>query len=122
MDMMNGGQLAGGQSGLVYALEPAEDECIDDTPSVKQVAAARFYRNQRLLHDIFNEIVVPDPRHIVTNQRYQQLKKQSQSIEKHHEKQCDELHALEKAYEAKKAKLSDASANFDKEMNKVIEI
>ena len=34
----------------------------EDVFSVKHIAASRFHRNQKLMADIFNDIVVPDLR------------------------------------------------------------
>lgn len=104
----------------LYAIEPAEDDGIDDSLSVRHVAANRFNRNHRLLNEIFNEYTVPDNRSIVTSQRMEQLKKQVTSLELHQEKLKQELVNIEEKYELKKKKILDASTDFQSELDKVI--
>ncbi len=102
-----------------YAIEPAEDEGIDDALTSKHIAAGRFGRNHRLLAEIFSEYVVADSRAIVTTQRMDQLKKQVTSLETHHEKLKNELQVIEEKFEAKKRKILTNSEEFYNELNKV---
>jgi SWI/SNF-related matrix-associated actin-dependent regulator of chromatin subfamily E protein 1 len=102
-----------------YAIEPAEDDGIDDGLTARHLAAIRFNRNHRLINEIFSEYIIPDNRSIVTSQRMEQLKKQVHSLEQHQEKLKQELLLIEEKNEAKKRKILNASADFDKELSKV---
>ena len=102
-----------------YAIEPSEDDGIDDGLSVRNLAAVRFNRNHRLLNEIFSEYVVPDNRSIVTSSRMEQLKKQVNSLELHQEKLKQELLLIEEKYEVKKRKIINSSVDFQKELKKV---
>ena len=102
-----------------YAIEPAEDDGIDDGLTMRHLSAARYNRNHRLLNEIFSEYTIPDNRSIVTSQRMEQLKRQVNSLEQHQEKLKQELILIEEKNEAKKRKILNASADFDKELNKV---
>ena len=102
-----------------HALEPGEDDGIDDSLSYRHISAARYHRNHRLINELFNEYVVPDTRAIITGQRMLQLRNQVQSLEKHQEKLQNELQAIEEKHESKKRKLFDFSTEFQKETKKV---
>ncbi|RNA24811.1 SWI SNF-related matrix-associated actin-dependent regulator of chromatin subfamily E member [Brachionus plicatilis] len=104
-----------------YAIEPAEDDGIDESLSQKTQASIRFQRNHRLLNDIFNEFCVQDSRSIVTQQRMEQLRKQVASLETHQEKLKQELVQIQEKYESKKRKFLSLSQDFDKEMIKLKE-
>ena len=104
-----------------YAIEPAEDDGIDESLSYKAQASNRFQRNHRLLNEIFNEFCVQDNRSIVTQQRMEQLKKQVASLETHQEKLKQELAQIEDKYEAKKRKFISSSDEFEKELHKLKE-
>jgi SWI/SNF-related matrix-associated actin-dependent regulator of chromatin subfamily E protein 1 len=118
---MGPGMMMGmqGSQSSHYAIEPAEDEGIDDALTSKHIAAGRFGRNHRLLAEIFSEYVVADSRAIVTTQRMDQLKKQVTSLETHHEKLKNELQVIEEKFEAKKRKILTNSEEFYNELNKV---
>lgn len=102
-----------------YAIEPAEDDGIDEGISNRQVAANRYYRNHRLLNAIFNEFCVADNRAIITSVRMEQLKKQVHSLEMHQEKLKQELILIDDKYEAKKKRIIDSSQEFENELKKV---
>lgn len=124
--MMGGGGMGSGSasSGLDSnstgaAIEPAEDDAIDDSLGARHVSGQRFSRNQRLLMDIFNEFVVPDQRSVVTQARLEQLRKQVHSLESHQEKLELELRSIDEKYEAKKKRFMDTSSEFGAELEKV---
>ena len=102
-----------------YAIEPAEDESIEETASARQVAQARFNRNHRLLNDIFNEYTVADNRSIITSQRMEQLKKQVNSLELHQNKLKQELQLIEDKFEMKKKRILESSDEFQNEIDKL---
>jgi SWI/SNF-related matrix-associated actin-dependent regulator of chromatin subfamily E protein 1 len=118
--MMNGISSSSGASSSHHhnAIEPAEDDGIDDSLSSKQVSASRFNRNHRLLNEIFSEYCVPDGRSIITQQRMEQLKKQVHSLEMHHDKLKQELQLIEDKFETKKRKILQNSDDFYNELNK----
>ncbi|XP_072020078.1 uncharacterized protein [Amphiura filiformis] len=104
------------------SIQPADEEDDpDDGFSVKHISAARYNRNHRLINEIFSEIVVPDPRTVVTEQRMQVLKRQVQSLMLHQKKLEAELQSIEEKHEAKKRKFYDSSDNFHQEMKKLCE-
>jgi hypothetical protein len=103
-----------------HAIEPAEDDGIDDTLGIRHLSSQRFTRNHRLLADVFNDFVVPDQRSIVTQTRIEQLKKQVHSLEVHQEKLEQELQAIDEKYETKKRKFLSASKEFEEELDKVL--
>lgn len=120
-----GGSGAVGAGGMAEAhstgaIEPAEDDAIDDSLGVRQLSGQRFTRNQRLLMDIFNEYVVPDQRSVVTQARLEQLRKQVHSLESHQEKLELELKAIDEKYEAKKRRFLDSTSEFNVELDKVL--
>lgn len=102
-----------------YAIEPAEDDGLDENLTMRQIALSRYSRNHRLLNEIFNEYTVADNRSIITNQRIEQLKKQVTSLEMHQKKLSDELDSIEEKFEAKKKKINDSTNEFNNELEKL---
>lgn len=102
-----------------YAIEPAEDDGLDDNQTSRQMSLGRYSRNHRLLNEIFNEYTVADNRSIVTSQRMEQLKKQVGSLEMHQKKLNQELENIEERFLAKKKKMMEASGEFEKELDKL---
>uniref|UniRef100_H2ZJ48 HMG box domain-containing protein n=1 Tax=Ciona savignyi TaxID=51511 RepID=H2ZJ48_CIOSA len=101
------------------SIEPADDGAgdTDEGFSVKHVAAARFQRNHRLMQDILTEpTIVPTGRSIVTQQRYDILKNQVQSLQKHQQKLQDELEDIERSHAGTKRKWKQQGTKFESEM------
>ena len=95
--------------------EDEEDEYI----TMKQVAAMRFHRNHRLMAEIFNDVVVPDMRTVVTKNRLSVLKKQVQSLLVHQKKLEEELKHVEARFEAKKKRFRDDAEKFRRELKRI---
>ncbi|KAI2805192.1 high mobility group [Blomia tropicalis] len=90
----------------------------DDYFSMKHLAAARFYRNHKLITEIFSDVVVPDPRSVVTNNRLQILQRQVESLKMHQKKLDEELQNLEDKFQEKKRTILDSGEIFTNEMCK----
>jgi hypothetical protein len=101
------------------AIEPGEDDAIDDGLTVRHHSHTRYLRNHRLISEIFNEFTVPDSRAIVTQARLESLEKQSQSLEKFYQKVNNELMTIDEKYETKKRKFQATSKEFQDELDKV---
>lgn len=101
-----------------FSLEPIIDDDEEDQFSVKHVAASRFHRNQKLMADIFNDIVVPDLRTVVTTSRIHMLRKQVKSLGEHQKKLEAELQQIEENFQAKKRKFIESSESFREAINK----
>lgn len=85
---------------------------------MKHLAAARFYRNHKLITEIFSDVVVPDPRSVVTNNRLQILQRQVESLKMHQKKLDEELQNLEDKFQEKKRTILDSGEIFTNEMCK----
>jgi SWI/SNF-related matrix-associated actin-dependent regulator of chromatin subfamily E, member 1 len=101
------------------AIEPAEDDGLDEGLTNRHVATVRYQRNQRLLNEIFNEYAVQDTRYLVTDKRIAQLKNQVTELEVHQEKLNKELTTLQNENEIKKRKIVDSTTSFQNELNKL---
>lgn len=103
-----------------YSLEPVADDDEEDLFSVKHVAASRFHRNHKLMADIFNDVVVPDLRTVVTTSRIHMLRKQVKSLEEHQKKLETELQQIEENFQTKKRKFAEGSEAFKVAVNKSV--
>lgn len=101
-----------------FSLEPIIDDDEEDRFSVKHVAASRFHRNQKLMADIFSDIVVPDLRTVVTTSRIHMLRKQVKSLGEHQKKLESELQQIEENFQVKKRKFAESSESFREAIKK----
>lgn len=113
---LNSPQKSDGRISLQSVDSEMDEE--DDYYSMKHLAAARFYRNHKLVTEVFSDSVVPDVRSIVTNSRLQVLRKQVESLTMHQNKLDEELKQLEERFQEKKRTLIDSSEKFSSELNK----
>ena len=104
-----------------YAIEPAEDDALDDSLSIRQLASIRFTRNNRLLNEIFSEYLVRDSRSLITNQLIEQFKKHLSSLENHQEILKQELASHNDKSDTKKRKFLESSTDFENQLKKLNE-
>ncbi|XP_046859478.1 SWI/SNF-related matrix-associated actin-dependent regulator of chromatin subfamily E member 1-like [Xenia sp. Carnegie-2017] len=102
-----------------FSLEPLIDDDEEDPFSVKHVAASRFHRNQKLMADIFSDVVVPDLRTVVTTSRIHMLRKQVKSLGEHQKKLEVELQQIQENFDEKKRKFVESSESFNQALKKV---
>ena len=95
-------------------MEPSADDAEGDMTlfSSRHMAAVRFQRNQHLLHELFNEVCIPDLRSNVTVDRILTLRHQVNALEKHRETFEKDLNELEQKHAEKKRKLIEANEKF----------
>lgn len=89
----------------------------DEYFSAKHLAAARYYRNNKLVNDIFTETIVPESRHAF-DVKVQVLRRQVDSLTVYQKKMMDELQQIEERFQQKKHSLLESSEKFQNEMNK----
>lgn len=104
------------------SIQPAEDDDdYDDGLSVKHIAHARYFRNHRLINEIFSETMVPDVRTVIMSSRMSVLRRQVHSLTMHQKKLESELKLIEDRHEAKKRKFVETSEAFHEELKKLCE-
>ena len=98
-------------------VEPTEDEEADNFYS-KQLAAARFQRNHRLINILFSEVVVNQDQS-AENDKQQQMNriKRIKSLEEYKDKINKEIVELEEKFNAKKVKITQDGKNFTEKLN-----
>ena len=95
--------------------------CIEDEyVTSKQVSAARYHRNHRLMKEIFSDTMTPES-HVsaVSVSRLESLKLQSKSLAQHQKKLEDEVQQLETKYINKKTQFLEDAEKFRKELKRV---
>ena len=91
-------------------VQPSEDDDGDNFFS-KHLAAARFQRNHRLIHVLFNDVVV-EQEQPCDNERLQNCKKRAKTLAEYQKKLEDEIVELNEKFAVKKAKIMDDSKAF----------
>lgn len=114
--MLNSPQKSDGRI-CIQQSEIDEDEN-GDYFYLKHLAKARYHRNHQLVNNIFNDVVVPDNRSVVTTSRLNLLRKQVNSLNIHQQKLDDELVSLEEQFQSKKRALLESSEKFANELKK----
>ncbi|ESO02224.1 hypothetical protein HELRODRAFT_188630 [Helobdella robusta] len=107
---------------IVTTIQANEDEDdLEDCYSIKNVSAARYYRNHCLINEIFSEAIVPDGRAIINETRMVVLKRQVQSLTMHQKKLENELQQIEERHKSKKCKFTDSCEQFSENLTKLCE-
>jgi SWI/SNF-related matrix-associated actin-dependent regulator of chromatin subfamily E protein 1 len=101
-------------------LQQEEDE-EDEYVTTKQVSAARYHRNQKLMAELFGDAVVPDMRVSVTNSRLESLKMQSNSLALHQKRLQTEVEQMEIKYGEKRAQILEEAERFRRELKRIQE-
>lgn len=91
-------------------VQPTEDEDSDNFFS-KQLAAARFQRNHRLINVLFSDVVV-EPEQPSDNDKIQACKKKIKTLSDYQKKIDDEIVEINQKFHAKKAKIAEESKSF----------
>ncbi len=94
-----------------YILEDNEEDP-DEQFTVKHVAAARFQRNHRLMHEILSDAKLPDPGQLITETRLQTLQMQVKQLKSHKKNLCSEIENSQLRHQAKMRRIQDESAEF----------
>lgn len=97
-------------------IQPKEDEEADNFYS-KQLAAARFQRNHRMINVLFNEVVV-DKEDYADSEKFQVNRaKRIKSLEEYKSKIDREMIELSEKFELKKARISEDGKKFEEVLN-----
>lgn len=110
----NSPQRSENRYSLQQAMEADEN---DEYFSAKHLAAARYYRNNKLVNDIFTDEIVPENRNAF-DMKVQLLRKQVDSLTVYQKKMVEELQQIEEKFQQKKHALLESSERFQSEMNK----
>lgn len=92
-------------------VQTAEDDELDNFFS-KQLAAARFQNNHRLINTLFNETIV-EIENISENEKFQVCKKRIINLEDYQRKLDQELADINKKFNECKSKIQDDGARFN---------
>lgn len=100
-------------------IQPKEDEEADNFYS-KQLAAARFQRNHRLINVLFNEVIV-DKEDYADSEKFQVNRaKRIKSLEDYKSKIDREMVELTQKFEQKKSKIIEDGKKFEELLNQKI--
>lgn len=80
--------------------------------SNKHLAAARYYRNNQLIKEVFSDIMINDDRSVNYEMRLKMLRSQADSLLKYQRKLNDEIQQLEEKFQQKKNALLESSGRF----------
>ncbi|CAF3512088.1 unnamed protein product [Adineta steineri] len=98
-----------------FTIEPSiddNDEADEIYFSSRHIAAARFQRNQRCIHEIFNQVCIPDLRSNVSVDRILTLRRQVSALKTHRETFEKDLNDLEEKHLDKKRKFQELNEKF----------
>lgn len=93
-------------------IQPKEDEDADNFYS-KQLAAARFQRNHRLINVLFNEVIVDKEDYADVDRFQVNRAKRIKSLEEYKSKIDREMVDLNEKFELKKAKMIEDGKKFE---------
>lgn len=97
------------------SIQPVEEEDGDEFFN-KHLAAARFNRNHRLIHELFSDYTVTDCKSKQAPDRVQLLRKQAQTLSGHQKKLETELAQIHEKFYAKKSRILSDSKRFNDEL------
>lgn len=86
--------------------------------SNKHLAAARYYRNNELINEIFSDIMINDDRNFDYETRLKQLRVQADSLITYRKRLNDEIQQLEEKFQQKKNALKETSGRFNHEFHR----
>ncbi|KPM10183.1 HMG (high mobility group) box containing protein [Sarcoptes scabiei] len=98
-----------------YSLQSVDVDNNEEYFSIKHLAAARYFRNNRLVNEIFSDTIVPDVR-AVPQHKIPMLLKQRASLEIYQKKLDAELEQIEQDFQQKKSALLESSRRFQEEL------
>lgn len=100
-------------------VQATEDEEVDNYYS-KQLAAARFQSNHRLINILFSDTVV-DLEQPSDNDKLQACKKRVKSLTEYQKKLDDEIAEINERFSTKKAKITEDGQRFATKLSEFIE-
>lgn len=100
-------------------VQPAEDEDVDNYFS-KQLAAARFQSNHRLINVLFSDTLV-DFEQPSDNDKLLACKKRVKSLTDYQKKLDDDIAEINERFNSKKAKIVDDGQKFASKLSEMVE-
>ncbi|EDV27647.1 uncharacterized protein TRIADDRAFT_53566 [Trichoplax adhaerens] len=101
------------------SMQIIEDESEENELTEQHIAAARFYRNNILMNEIFSDTAAREPSSGATDDRVKILRDRQESLKQMQKKQEKELQELQEKFEQKKRKYVE---NDEKFRNKLKEL